>query len=235
MRRAPARARWASSTASGPSSAAAITASAAVERQARAGGHREGHVERLERVQIEGPAGHRHGHDEHGDHGRADLRAPIADRQEGGAADDRRQQAAARRRERRGRGRAARASRSPRRGGRAARELASQSARGRRERGVGADRVRVAEHALQTRRGLEEDAVRALLDGVGDERQRGGAEHPGGRLERAAQEVREQDAAGARPRRPRASGWRRRRRVCGVSDHQIEAYETSATASRPPM
>ncbi len=53
--------------------------------------------------------------------------------------------------------------------------------------------------------------MRALLDGVGDERQRGGAEHPHGRLERTAQEAREQHARRPRPRLRRASGWRRRR------------------------
>ena len=82
------------------------------------------------------------------------------------------------------------------RSGRAARTREPER-RGRRERSVGADRVRVAEHSLEARGGLEEDAVRALLDGVGDERQRGGAEHPSGRLERAAEEVGEQHAAGS--------------------------------------
>ena len=76
--------------------------------------------------------------------------------------------------------------------------------RGRRERRVGADRVRVAEHALQPRRGLEEHAVRALLDRVGDERQRGGAEHPRGALEWTAEQAGEQGTGrrGARGHEP---------------------------------
>ena len=153
------------------------------------------------------------------------------DGQPDAAADQRRQHAAARGGERRGRARAATSVPQP-----AARRARCGRAReperaGRRERGIGADRVRIAEHALQARRGLEELAVRALLDGVGDERQRGRAEHPHGGLERAAQEAREHDSRRPRPPRPRASGRRRRRRPAASATSRSRHTRRGPTAA----
>ena len=167
--------------------------------QARACGHGEGDVERLEGGLIEPPAGRRRARDEHGEQRRAALGAPVGDGQPDPAADHCGQHAAARRGQRQAeheqRQRAAtrhapgalRGAREPQRGGR-------------RERRVGPDRVGIAEHALESRRGLEELAVRTLLDGVRDQRQRGRAEHPHGGLQRAAQQSGQHRGAGGRCR-----------------------------------